>query len=129
MSTFPIVSFFGPRNISTSFRFVFINKKFVSFANVYILLLIRPYPVVNVFVSFRSSIILKLLLYLLGFMHVQEKKHFVSINFISKLKISLCKRFYSSYDQNLDSFKRFHFVSISNQFDIEALLSKDIYDR
>ena len=61
-------------------------------------------------------------------MHVQEKKHFVSINFISKLKISLCKRFYSSYDQNLDSFKRFRFVWISNQFDIEALLSKDIYD-
>ena len=126
MSTFPIVSFFGPRNISTSFRFVFINKKFVSFANVYILLLIRPYPVVNVFVSFRSSIILKLLLVLLGFMHVQEKKHFVSINFISKLKISLCKRFYSSYDQNLDSFKRFRFVSISKLYYRRTFMNLDI---
>ena len=54
--------------------------------------------------------------------------HFVSFNFINKLKISNCKRFYSSYNQNLDSFKPFRFVSISNQFDIEALLSKDIYD-
>ena len=40
----------------------------------------------------------------------------------------LCKRFYSSFDQNLDSFERFRFVSISNQFDIDSFIIEDIYN-
>ena len=43
--------------------------------------------------------------------------------------ILLCKRFYSSFDQNSESFDRVRFVWISKQFDIQALLSKNIYDR
>ena len=42
--------------------------------------------------------------------------------------ILLCKRFYSSFDQNSESFDRVRFVWISKQFDIQALLSKNIYD-
>ena len=43
-----------------------------------------------------------------------------------------CKRFFSkfsSFDQNSESFEGFYFVSILNRFDMEALLSKNIYDR
>ena len=48
------VSFFSrflrPRKINPLFRLDFINNKTVSFVNVYILILIRPYTVFNVFV-------------------------------------------------------------------------------
>ena len=37
-------------------------------------------------------------------------------------------RLYSSFDQNCNSYVRFRFISISYQFHIEALLSKNIYD-
>ena len=53
-------------------------------------------------------------LYLHGLCLVQEKNTF---------------RFDSSNDQNFNSYERFRFVSILNLFDIEALLSKNIYDR
>ena len=50
-------------------------------------------------------------------------KHFVSFCFINKRKNILCKRFYYSFDQNSETFERFHFVSIMKNFGTEALFA------
>ena len=50
-----------------------------------------------------------------------ENIHFVSLSFINKQKIS-------SVNVS-ESFECFFLVSMSNQFDIKALLLNNIYDR
>ena len=68
----------------------------------------------------------KIVAFFAWFYACSKKKHFFSINFISKLKISLCKRFYSSYDQSLDSLKRFRFVSTSKLYYRRTFMNLDI---
>ena len=56
-----------------------------------------------------------------------SKKQLVSFRFIiyEYNIVFLCKRFYSSFDQNFYVFERFRFVSISNLFDIESFIIEE----
>ena len=71
------------------------------------------------------------MLYFICFVYAwtQKNKHFVSFSFINKQKISSVNVSILLSIRTHESFERFGFVSISNQFDIVDLFSKNLYDR
>ena len=94
-----------------------------SFAYVSILRSIRPEIVLKVLFRFDNENFRNWSFICFILCMNPANKHFVSFCFINKRKNILCKRFYYSFDQNSETFERFHFVSIMKNFGTEALFA------